>query len=1006
VKRIDTGVLVIGGGSTGAGVVRDLALRGVASVLVDRGDLAEGTTGRFHGLLHSGARYAVKDPRAAEECRQENAILRRVAADCIEDCGGYFVETPWDEPGYAERFLAGCAAAGIPCEELPAAEALRAEPALHPGIRRVFAVPDAAVDPWKTVWACARSAGEHGASILVHHRVERLILEGDRVAGAACRNALTGELVEIHAEVIVNAAGAWSGQIAAMAGCEVTILPGKGVLLAMNHRLTGHVVNRCRLPGDGDIIVPIRTVSVIGTTDIASPDPDESAITRPEVDLMLDEGERLLPGLRRMRVLRAWAGVRPLFQETRGAPSSNREVSRWHHLLDHAARDGVGGFVTITGGKFTTFRMMAEITADLVAERLGVTAPCRTAIEALPGSEPGRHYRLGARLADREATLHDDQLICECELVPRRRLEEAMNRRPTGKLDDLRRAMRLGMGPCQGGFCIYRATGLLHAREHLSAPEANQALGDFLQERWKGVAPVAFGDQLRQARLDEWIFQGLLGVDHLAGAGGPDGAGGGDGAAGAVAGDGGGDGAAGVGAGDGGVGAGHRRAAAPGAVTAPGPGGGILVSFDVVVIGAGLAGMSAATRLAEGGAKVCVVARGPGSMNLSPVTVDVLGFAPGLVADPGAALGQLAAERPGHPYAVAGPEAVSRALEWFLAELGGYPYTGGLGANLLLPSAVGSLRPSAAVPETMAAGDLRRGGRFAIVGFRALKDFYPHYLADNLQRAVPGVVARGIVVDPPMGGEADVSPLGFARRFEDTEFRKALLAALDGQLEAGESCGFPAVLGLDGAAQVHAEAQDLLGAPVFEIPTPPPSVAGLRVFRLLKARILRAGGRVTFGGRVAGTGAGGPGASAGGPGASAGAGRIGAVSIESAGHPTALRARWFVLATGGFASGGFELDSSGSVTERVFGLPLSGVPADRGARFSAAAFGPHPIARAGIATDAGLRPVDTAGRRLYENLLVAGAALAGADPVPERSGDGIALATGHRAAELILGEGP
>jgi glycerol-3-phosphate dehydrogenase subunit B len=426
------------------------------------------------------------------------------------------------------------------------------------------------------------------------------------------------------------------------------------------------------------------------------------------------------------------------------------------------------------------------------------------------------------------------------------------------------------------------------------------------------------------------------------------------------------------------------------------------VSFDVVVIGAGLAGMSAATRLAEGGAKVCVVAQGPGSMNLSPVTVDVLGFAPGLVTDPGAALGRLAGEQPGHPYAIAGPEAVSRALEWFLAGLGGYPYTGGLGANLLLPSAVGSLRPSAAVPETMAAGDLRRGGRFAVVGFRALKDFYPHYLADNLQRAVPGVVARGIVVDPPMGGEADVSPLGFARRFEDTEFHKALLAALDGQLEAGESFGFPAVLGLDGAAQFHAELQDVLGAAVFEIPTLPPSVAGLRVFRLLKARILRAGGRVTFGARVAGTEAGGPGACLG---AGAAVGRVGAVSIESAGHPTALPARWFVLATGGFASGGFELDSSGSVTERVFGLPLSGVPADRGERFSAAAFGPHPIARAGIATDPGLRPVDAAGRRIYDNVLVAGAALAGADPVKERSGDGIALATGHRAAELILEEG-
>lgn len=514
-RHLETGVLVIGGGCTGAGVVRDLALRGVKALLVDRGDLAEGTTGRFHGLLHSGARYAVRDPRAAAECQQENAILRRVASDCIEDCGGYFVETPWDDPAYAAPFVRGCRAAGIPCEELPVAEALRAEPQLNRNARRVFAVPDAAVDPWKTVWACARSARDHGATILIHHPVLRLSVEGDRVVGAVARNKLTGEEVEIRAEITVNAAGAWAGQIAAMARCEVVVIPGKGVLLAMNHRLTNAVMNRCRPPGDGDIIVPIRTVSVIGTTDIASPDPDLIPITRAEVQAMLDEGEKLLPGFRERRVLRAWAGVRPLFKETRGDVASDREVSRSHHLLDHRGRDGVDGFVTITGGKFTTFRKMAEVTTDLVCERLGVDRPCRTATEALPDSEGGQHYWLGARLADREATLHDDQLICECELVPRRRLEEAMQRRRTGNLDDIRRSLRLAMGPCQGGFCIYRSTGILHALEQMSAPVANRVLLDFLQERWKGVSPVLFGDQLRQARFDDWVFQGLLGVDHL-----------------------------------------------------------------------------------------------------------------------------------------------------------------------------------------------------------------------------------------------------------------------------------------------------------------------------------------------------------------------------------------------------------------------------------------------------------------------------------------------------------
>ena len=133
----------------------------------------------------------------------------------------------------------------------------------------------------------------------------------------------------------------------------------------------------------------------------------------------------------------------------------------------------------------------------------------------LPGSEDGEHYKLGDRLARKEEQLREDQLICECEMIPRSRLEEAMRRRGTHNLDDIRRELRLGMGPCQGGFCIYRATGILHGLDGMTGEQANGALLDFLQERWKGTWPILYGDQLRQARLDDWIFQGILDVEHL-----------------------------------------------------------------------------------------------------------------------------------------------------------------------------------------------------------------------------------------------------------------------------------------------------------------------------------------------------------------------------------------------------------------------------------------------------------------------------------------------------------
>jgi glycerol-3-phosphate dehydrogenase len=513
VASLETEVLVIGGGSTGAGVVRDAAMRGFKTVLVERRDLADGTTGRYHGLLHSGGRYAVKDPLAAEECVAENAILRRIASDCIENTGGLFVSTPWDDPAFGDTFLEGCRATGVPVEEIPVAEVLRREPRLHSGISRAFAVPDAALDPWKLVWGCARSAQQHGAEILLYHRVVALERDGRRVTGAVLRNELTGEELRMRAEIVVNAAGAWAGQIAELAGGRVNVLPGKGIMIAMNHRLVNTVINRCKPPADGDIIVPIRTVSVIGTTDSKVADPDDLEVTQSEIDEMLDEGEKLVPGFREARALRVWAGARPLFSAEEVADT--RQVSRSHALIDHRERDGVERFVTITGGKATTFRLMAEVAVDAVCAQLGVDRPCRTQEEPLPDSEDGRFYELGARLRAREPRPKPEEIICECELITRERLEQAMERRHTANLDDIRRTLRLGMGPCQGGFCIYRATGILHAVERLDSREANESLLSFLQERWKGVHPILYGDQVRQARLDDWIFQGLLGVQHL-----------------------------------------------------------------------------------------------------------------------------------------------------------------------------------------------------------------------------------------------------------------------------------------------------------------------------------------------------------------------------------------------------------------------------------------------------------------------------------------------------------
>src|SRR6188472_2532831 len=263
---ISTEVLVIGGGATGAGVAWDGALRGFSVILVDRADLAEGTSGRFHGLLHSGGRYVVKDPVAADECVVENAVLRRVIPDCIEDTGGLFVTTPDDDPAYADQFLTGAQRASMPAEEIPVAEALRAEPRLNPAIRRAIRVQDGSIDVWKTVWSLARGAQEHGARVLTYHKVIDLHRADGAVTGARLRNELTGEELDVECRFVLNASGPWAAQIVHMAGIEgIHVAPGKGIMIAMNHRLVNTVINRCTMPADGDILVPIRTVSVIPT---------------------------------------------------------------------------------------------------------------------------------------------------------------------------------------------------------------------------------------------------------------------------------------------------------------------------------------------------------------------------------------------------------------------------------------------------------------------------------------------------------------------------------------------------------------------------------------------------------------------------------------------------------------------------------------------------------------------------------------------------------------------
>src|ERR1700761_7782625 len=274
--------------------------------------------------------------------------------------------------------------------------------------------------------------------------------------------------------------------------------------------------------------------------------------------------------------------------------------------------------------------------------------------------------------------------------------------------------------------------------------------------------------------------------------------------------------------------------------------------FDAVVIGAGTAGLVAATRLAQDGARGCVLAKGVGSTHLAPATIDVLGYAPDRVGAPGPALEQLIAARPDHPYALLGSGIVGDALSWFAemvprGPLPGYVYGGSLEHNQLLPTAVGALRPSALVPETMANGEASGLRRVCIVGTPALRDFHPNLCAANLARA--GIEARSVSIELKLE-RADTNALGVARRFDDEKWRRQFCAELSLTLRAEEAVGLPAMLGLRDPHEVLADVEHRLGRRVFEIPTLPPSVPGMRLYEILRSALRAAGGRLVMGAEV------------------------------------------------------------------------------------------------------------------------------------------------------------
>jgi glycerol-3-phosphate dehydrogenase len=350
--------------------------------LVERGEVTSGTTGRHHGLLHSGARYATTDRSAAIECIGENKVLRRIAPGSFEENDGLFVALTDDDADFASTFLEACWQCAVPTRRIERDVALRMEPGLNPDLRFAVQVPDATMDPMRLPLRFFATARRNGADIRPFTEVVAVIRSGRSVTGVKVRDHAAGTEYEIGADVVVNAAGPWAGRIAAIAEVDVAVVPAAGVLVAVHGRHSNMVINRLRPAGDGDIIVPQRNSTIVGTSSWATDDPDDAAIRRAHVETVMGEGAALLPAIAAAKRRAAWVAVRPLIGPAPAgddAAASIREMTRELRCLDHALdATPTEGFVTIAGGKATTLRAMAEAAADVVCAKLGVAEPCRT----------------------------------------------------------------------------------------------------------------------------------------------------------------------------------------------------------------------------------------------------------------------------------------------------------------------------------------------------------------------------------------------------------------------------------------------------------------------------------------------------------------------------------------------------------------------------------------------------------------------------------------------------
>lgn len=429
------------------------------------------------------------------------------------------------------------------------------------------------------------------------------------------------------------------------------------------------------------------------------------------------------------------------------------------------------------------------------------------------------------------------------------------------------------------------------------------------------------------------------------------------------------------------------------------------MKYDVIVVGAGMAGLIAAIRVAQGGKRVMVISQGHGATGLTAGTVDLLGSLPWdtnkNLTRVGEHLPLLVENQREHPYSKVGLAKIAESFNYFkeLSQEMDYPLLGDSETNYLLPTYLGAARPTALAPQSMVEGDLRLAGDTLVVGVEQITSFYPKLLVNGINSLKQRLLIPGkwhFVGTISLPG-ASGNPLQFASWLEDQINLKLFIASLQELIKAyGQSfsrLGLPAVLGNKSHAHVFNQLTSALGCPVFEVPVGQPTVPGTRLANILFAKLKKLGGRLQLGAEVLDITDG---------------GSLGmAVMVNSPGRATTFLADQVVIATGGVYGKGLAVAEVGKeIKECLLQLPVTPLPNQK----SRLALGkivtnqPQPYATVGVAVNERLQPIGLGvSQELQEKVRVVGQTIGGYDPVVEKNGLGVALATGYLAGTELGG---